>query len=92
MKKKFYVKAITIREYITEWYRKIDCQPVVQRLPIQQHALEKAQGEQFDPYAPMAGGGIAGLSGGRRFGPPPESGPDPQGLASMDNYATKRTG
>ncbi len=55
-------------------------------------ALEKAQGEQFDPYAPMAGGGIAGLSGGKRFGPPPESGPDPQGLASMDNYATKRTG
>ena len=44
MKKKFYVKAITIREYITEWYRKIDCQPVGQRLPIQQHALEKAQG------------------------------------------------
>ena len=44
MKKKFYVKAITIREYITEWYRKIDCQPVCQRLPIRMHGLEKAQG------------------------------------------------
>ena len=27
----------------------------------------------------FAGGGIAGLSGGKRFGPPPESGPMPQG-------------
>jgi len=39
----------------------------------------------------MAGGGIAGLSGGKRFGPPPLSGPDSQGLAYLNNYATKRT-
>jgi hypothetical protein len=38
-----------------------------------------------------AGGGIAGLSGGKRFGPPPLSGPDSQGLAYLNNYATKRT-
>jgi len=34
-----------------------------------------------------AGGGIAGLSGGKRFGPPPDSGPMPQGggLSSVFN-------
>ena len=48
----------------------------------------------FDPYAPMAGGGIAGLSGGKRFGPPPESGPMPQGggLSSQFNRVRKLTG
>ena len=43
----------------------------------------------FDPYAPMAGGGIAGIR--RPWAIPPESGPDPQGLASINNYATKLT-
>ena len=35
----------------------------------------------------FAGGGIAGLSGGKRFGPPPESGPVPYGggLSTMFN-------
>jgi hypothetical protein len=37
-----------------------------------------------------AGGGIAGIR--RPWAIPPESGPDPQGLASMNNYVTKRTG
>ena len=46
----------------------------------------------YPEYFEYAGGGIAGLSGGKRFGPPPLSGPDPQGLASLNNYATKRTG
>jgi len=36
-----------------------------------------------------AGGGIAGIR--RPWAIPPESGPDPQGLASLNNYATKRT-
>jgi hypothetical protein len=40
--------------------------------------------------ANMAGGGIAGIR--RPWAIPPESGPDPQGLASLNNYATKRTG
>ena len=41
-----------------------------------------------------AGGGIAGLSGGKRFGPPPESGPMPQGggLSSQYNRVKKLTG
>jgi hypothetical protein len=41
-----------------------------------------------------AGGGIAGLSGGKRFGPPPESGPMPQGggLSSQFNRVKKLTG
>ena len=44
--------------------------------------------------ANMAGGGIAGLSGGKRFGPPPLSGPMPQGggLASQYNRVKKLTG
>ena len=59
-----------------------------------QKQLEEAQREQFDPYAPMAGGGIAGLSGGKRFGPPPASGPMPQGggLSSQFNRVRKLTG
>ena len=32
---------------------------------------------------PLAGGGIAGLSGGVKSGPPPEKGPNPQGLPSL---------
>ena len=44
--------------------------------------------------ANMAGGGIAGLSGGKRFGPPPVSGPMPQagGLSSQFNRVRKLTG
>jgi hypothetical protein len=37
----------------------------------------------------QAGGGIASIR--RPWAIPPESGPDPQGLASLNNYATKRT-
>ena len=42
----------------------------------------------------FAGGGIAGLSGGKRFGPPPVSGPMPQagGLSSQFNRVRKLTG
>jgi hypothetical protein len=42
----------------------------------------------------FAGGGIAGLSGGKRFGPPPLSGPVPQGegLFSQFNRVKKLTG
>jgi len=41
----------------------------------------------------LAGGGIAGLSGGKRFGPPPLSGPMPQGggLSSQYNRVKKLT-
>jgi hypothetical protein len=44
--------------------------------------------------ANMAGGGIAGLSGGKRFGPPPVSGPVPQGggLSSQFNRVRKLQG
>ena len=39
----------------------------------------------FQPFRPFgfAGGGIAGLSGGDKSGPPPERGPNPQGLPSL---------
>ena len=47
----------------------------------------KVYTEQFGGYA---GGGIAGIR--RPWAIPPESGPDPQGLASMNNYVIKRTG
>ena len=45
-------------------------------------------------YKGYAGGGIAGLSGGKRFGPPPESGPVPYGggLSSQFNRVKKLTG
>ena len=47
---------------------------------------------RYNPLSEMyfAGGGIAGIR--RPWAIPPESGPDPQGLASMNNYVTKRTG
>ena len=48
----------------------------------------------YPEYFEYAGGGIAGLSGGKRFGPPPESGPMPQGggLSSQFNRVRKLTG
>ena len=48
----------------------------------------------FDYALPKyAGGGIAGLSGGKRFGPPPVSGPVPYGggLSSQFNRVKKLT-
>ena len=49
--------------------------------------------EQMEPYYERfyASGGIAGLSGGKRFGPPPLSGPVPQGggLSSQFNRVKK---
>jgi len=38
----------------------------------------------------LAEGGLTNIR--RPWAIPPESGPDPQGLASLNNYATKRTG
>ena len=44
---------------------------------------------KFNQYAPkflkenLAEGGIAGLSGGVKSGPPPESGPNSQGLSGL---------
>ena len=57
-----------------------------------QKQLEEAQREQFDPYAPMAGGGIANVR--RPWAIPPESGPMPQGggLSSQFNRVRKLTG
>ena len=57
-----------------------------------QKQLEEAQREQFDPYAPMAGGGIANVR--RPWAIPPESGPMPQGggLSSQYNRVKKLTG
>jgi hypothetical protein len=49
-------------------------------------ALEKKQLEEGllqKRLTGFAGGGIAGLSGGDKSGPPPESGPNPQGLPSL---------
>jgi len=51
---------------------------------------ELGQHLSYDPDIPMfAEGGIASIR--RPWAIPPESGPDPQGLASLNNYATKRT-
>ena len=57
-----------------------------------QKQLEEAQREQFDPYAPMAGGGIANVR--RPWAIPPASGPMPQGggLSSQFNRVRKLTG
>lgn len=56
--------------------------------PLSKEARENLQYEH--PGLGMAGGGIAGIR--RPWAIPPESGPMPQGLASLNNYATKRTG
>ena len=57
-----------------------------------QKQLEEALREQFDPYAPMAGGGIANVR--RPWAIPPASGPMPQGggLSSQFNRVRKLTG
>ena len=67
----------------------------VRRESITPEQRRRAQREYFDKDQPMfAGGGIAGLSGGKRFGPPPESGPVPYGggLSSQFNRVRKLTG
>jgi hypothetical protein len=57
-----------------------------------QKQLKEAQRERYDPNLPMmAGGGIATLHPRRPGALPPPSGPDSQGLAYLNNYATKRT-
>ena len=59
--------------------------------PEYQQALEDMKLD-FDyalPKQNYAGGGIAGIR--RPWAIPPESGPDSQGLAYLNNYATKRT-
>ena len=33
-KKLFKRKTITVKEYLDDWYRDIDCQPLAQRLPV----------------------------------------------------------
>ena len=58
--------------------------------PVSKEALENLQYEHPGLGLGYAGGGIAGIR--RPWAIPPESGPDPQGLASLNNYATKRTG
>jgi hypothetical protein len=45
---------------------------------------------RFNTYSPMAGGGIAGLSGGDKSGPAPESGPQSQGLQGLMNRVKNR--
>jgi hypothetical protein len=57
--------------------------------PVSKEALENLQYEHPGLGLGMAGGGIASIR--RPWAIPPESGPDPQGLASLNNYATKRT-
>ena len=56
--------------------------------------LERADKFDYLQDTGFAGGGIAGLSGGKRFGPPPLSGPDPYGggLSSQYNRVKKLTG
>ena len=43
---------------------------------------ENAHAKPFD-FDYFSNGGIAGLSGGDKSGPPPERGPNPQGLLSL---------
>ena len=47
--------------------------------------------EVYPDYFSGAGGGIATLHPRRPKALPPTSGPDSQGLAYLNNYATKRT-
>ena len=58
--------------------------------PLYGASFSMPQAAEQGRYGMFAGGGIAGIR--RPWAVPPESGPDPQGLASLNNYATKRTG
>jgi hypothetical protein len=57
--------------------------------PLYGASFSMPQATEQGRYDMFAGGGIAGIR--RPWAIPPESGPDPQGLASLNNYATKRT-
>ena len=58
--------------------------------PLYGASFSMPQAAEQGRYGMFAGGGIASIR--RPWAVPPESGPDPQGLASLNNYATKRTG
>ena len=63
-------------------------QDALKSIPLQTaaeiYSPEQVYGTQGTFFGqPLAGGGIAGLSGGDKSGPPPESGPNPQGLPSL---------
>ena len=63
-------------------------QDALKSIPLQKaaeiYSPEQVYGTQGTFFGqPLAGGGIAGLSGGDKSGPPPESGPNPQGLPSL---------
>jgi len=62
--------------------------------PLYGASFSMPQAGEQGRYGMFAGGGIAGLSGGKRFGPPPLSGPMPQGggLSSQFNRVKKLTG
>ena len=55
----------------------------------QERGFIAKEGWEKNVRRPWMGGGIVGIR--RPNAIPPASGPDPQGLASMNNYATKRT-
>ena len=61
----------------------VDIEEVKERVLQQRLADEARRREER-----KAGGGIAGLSGGIDEGPPPESGPNPQGLENLKYYVT----
>mgnify|MGYP001318059403 CR=1 FL=1 len=47
-----------------------------------QKGMKKKGNKMVPNCVPVSGKQTGGLSGGKRFGPPPERGPNPQGLKS----------
>jgi len=73
-----------VRDAYKDYQRR---KPFIEQMRADPNYIEPEYDTNFEMYA---GGGMAGIR--RPWAIPPESGPDPQGLASMNNYATKRTG
>ena len=71
----------------------IDYQKALKNMSLSQLAEiynpESIYGSQGVPSQPLAGGGIAGLSGGVDKGPAPARGPNPQGLSYLMKRAMK---
>ena len=77
-----------VRDAYKDYQRR---KPFIEQMRADPNYVEPEYDTNFEMHA---GGGIAGLSGGKRFGPPPESGPMPQGggLSSQFNRVRKLTG
>ena len=79
-------KATDVLPTMLDVYEQADKISREQGIPYQE-ALKQVNFEKFERLN-RAGGGIAGLSGGDKSGPPPEAGPNSQGLSSLMKRGT----